>query len=71
MTDRSETAGLSNAAASVARAPYVLVAHGTDVTSLSERYDALARASRAALADADAVVAVSKALRDRLHRELD
>ena len=64
------TAAIAQFAANFARVPYVLVAHGTDVTSLASRNDALSRASLAALHDADAVVAVSSALRERLHNEL-
>jgi len=47
------------------RLPYVVVAHGTDVTSLG-RSDPLARWSREATEHADGVVAVSHYLMDRL-----
>jgi len=55
------TAAVARLAARRAKAPLVLVAHGTDVTSV-QRGDVLARASRRALARADRVVTVSRAL---------
>ncbi len=55
------TAAIARLAARRAKAPLVLVAHGTDVTSV-QRGDVLARASRRAIARADRVVAVSRAL---------
>lgn len=55
------TAAIARLAARRAEAPLVLVAHGTDVTSV-QRGDVLARASRRALDQADRVVTVSRAL---------
>ncbi|MDA3937228.1 MAG: glycosyltransferase [Actinomycetota bacterium] len=49
--------------------PYMVVAHGTDASSSIGR-GLLSRASRRGLRDADAVVAVSSAMADRLHNEL-
>ena len=59
-------AGIARAAARVAHAPYLVVAHGTDVRSLT-RKDPLAVWSRSAVAHADGVVAVS----DYLLRQLE
>jgi len=64
------TAAVARLAARLARVPFVLVAHGTDVTSLATRHDLAARASRRALPDAAAIVAVSSALAKRLRAEL-
>jgi len=64
------TAAVSRLAARLAGTPLVLVAHGTDVTSLVTRSDFAARASRRALPEADVIVAVSSALARRLHGEL-
>jgi len=63
------TAAIARLAARVARVPYVLVAHGTDVISVSERRDYAARASREAIPEAAAVVAVSKSLARRIRDE--
>ena len=54
-------AAIARIAARVAGAPYALVSHGTDATSVT-RGDTIARASRAAVGGAGLVVAVSSAL---------
>ena len=59
------TAQVARRAARVAGAPYVLVAHGGDVTHL-ERSRPLRLATRRALAGAARVIAVSQPLADRL-----
>lgn len=59
------TAQVARRAARVAGAPYVLVAHGGDVTHL-ERSRPLRLATRRALAGAACVIAVSQPLADRL-----
>lgn len=59
------TAAIASIAAWIARAPYVVVAHGTDVRSL-ERGSRIARACRSAVLRADARVAVSAVLADKL-----
>jgi len=58
-------AAIARVAARVAGAPYALVAHGTDVLSVT-RAGAIAKASRSAVAEASLVVAVSSALEARL-----
>lgn len=63
------TAWIASLCARIARAPYVVVAHGTDVSSASGS-GFLARRTRAALLGADGVVAVSSALGSRLRNEL-
>jgi len=59
------TAAIARVAARVAGAPYALVAHGTDVLSVT-RDGAIAKASRSAVAEASLLVAVSSALETRL-----
>lgn len=63
------TAVVARAAARVARCPYVLVAHGTDVIAL-QRDGRLARASRKALRGAAGVIAVSRHLERALRETL-
>ncbi len=63
------TAAIARMAAAVARCPYALVAHGTDVDS-AQRAGAIARAVRAALRHAALVVPVSAALERRLRVDL-
>lgn len=59
------TAAIASAAARVARVPYAVVAHGTDVRSL-ERSSRIGRMCRTAVRRADARIAVSGVLADRL-----
>ncbi|MCX6392864.1 MAG: glycosyltransferase [Actinobacteria bacterium] len=59
------TALMARRAAKAAHAPYVLVAHGGDVTHL-ERSKALRTSMRRAIRGADRIVAVSPALAERL-----
>jgi glycosyltransferase involved in cell wall biosynthesis len=63
------TADFARMASTLSGRPLVLVAHGTDVTSV-QRDDLLAKASRDALPHAALVVAVSHALEQRLRTEL-
>ena len=64
------TAWLSRIASLLSRRPYILVAHGLDVTSVQGR-GLLARLSLAATRRASLVVAVSHALELRIRTELD
>lgn len=64
------TAAFARIASAMSGRPYVLVAHGSDVTALAGREDKLARDARGALDRAAAVVAVSGALERRLREEL-
>jgi glycosyltransferase involved in cell wall biosynthesis len=59
------TGSIARRAASLARAPYVLVAHGSDVSN-AERDPRLRAATLAAVAGAAGVVCVSEALGERL-----
>lgn len=59
------TAAIASVAARIAHAPYVVVAHGTDVRSL-ERPSRIGRMCRTAVQGADARVAVSGVLAERL-----
>jgi glycosyltransferase involved in cell wall biosynthesis len=59
------TGTIARRAASLARVPYVLVAHGTDVAN-AESDPRIRAATRATVADAAAVVCVSRSLGDRL-----
>jgi glycosyltransferase involved in cell wall biosynthesis len=59
------TGTIARRAARSVRVPYVLTAHGTDVTN-AERSPRIGKATRAALADACAVFAVSEDLAGRL-----
>ena len=63
------TAWIARIAARLVHAPYVVVAHGTDVVSAGGP-GFLARRTRDAFVRADGVVAVSHALAGRLHDEL-
>jgi len=63
------TAAIARAAAHVAGIPFVLVAHGSDVTSAAGS-GRVARWSRDAVGDAALVVCVSRALEGRLRSEL-
>ncbi|MHB8050474.1 MAG: glycosyltransferase [Coriobacteriia bacterium] len=64
------TAIIARMTAFVALCPYVLIVHGTDVTSVA-RGGVLGRAARAAVESAALVVCVSDALESRLRSELD
>jgi len=59
------TAAIASAAARIAHVPYVVVAHGTDVRSL-EQPSLIGRMCRTAVQGADARVAVSGVLAERL-----
>jgi len=64
------TAAITRTASKLARVPFVVVAHGTDVTSLATREDSAARSARESLNEADMVVAVSNSLATRIRKEL-
>lgn len=64
------TAIIARITAAIARCPYVLVAHGTDVGSVA-RGGAVARSARSAVTRAALVVCVSNALESRLVNELE
>ncbi|MRR13121.1 hypothetical protein EG835_11840, partial [bacterium] len=63
------TAIIARMAAAIARCPYVLIAHGTDVSSVG-RDGAIARAALTAMHHAALVVCVSDALESRVRDEL-